>query len=212
MSGAGERVILVLRGIAEAISAHKDYLTELDSAIGDADHGINLDRGFAAVVFRLPELADKSAGEILKAAGMTLVSTVGGASGPLYGTAFMYAGECAGDRQMLTVPDGASILRAALDGIIRRGKAEPGDKTMVDALTPAVAYLESPEALKIPACEAVRRAVERAKDGMESTRDLVARKGRASFLKERSAGHLDPGAVSCYLMLRVVAEHILSEV
>lgn len=212
MSRAGEYAILVLRGIAEAIAAHKDYLTELDSAIGDADHGINLDRGFAAVLAKLPELGGQSAGEILKAAGMTLVSTVGGASGPLYGTAFMYAGNQAGDRQTLTLSDGAGMLRAALDGIVRRGKAEPGDKTMVDTLAPAVAYLESPEALRVPASEAVRQAVDLAKVGMESTLDMVARKGRASFLKERSAGHLDPGAVSCYLMLRVVAEHILNEV
>lgn len=212
MSGAGESMTLVIRGIAEAMAAHRDYLTELDSAIGDADHGINLDRGFAAVLAKLPELEGQSVGEILKAVGMTLVSTVGGASGPLYGTAFMYAGNQAGDRQTLTLQEGTAMLRAALDGIVRRGKAEPGDKTMLDTLAPAVAYLESPEALRVPAAEAVRQAVELAKAGMESTRDMVARKGRASFLKERSAGHLDPGAVSCYLVLRVVAEHILNEV
>lgn len=212
MSGAGESVTLVIRGIAEAMAAHRDYLTELDSAIGDADHGINLDRGFAAVLAKLPELEGQSVGEILKAVGMTLVSTVGGASGPLYGTAFMYAGNQAGDRQTLTLQEGTAMLRAALDGIVRRGKAEPGDKTMLDTLAPAVAYLDSPEALRVPAAEAVRQAVELAKAGMESTRDMVARKGRASFLKERSAGHLDPGAVSCYLALRVVAEHILNEV
>lgn len=200
----------LIRAMAAAITSHKDYLTELDAAIGDADHGVNMDRGFQSVLDRLPEVENQPPGEILKAVGMTLVSTVGGASGPLYGTAFMYAGNQAGAREDLSFEDVAAMFQAALDGILRRGKANVGDKTMVDTLAPVVQFLASNEARESPRAERVNRALEVARDGMESTRDRMALKGRASFLKERSIGHLDPGAVSCYLLLEVIGRHVLN--
>ncbi len=193
--------------IAAAINDQKDYLTELDAKIGDADHGINLSRGFTAVQAKLAAAEGQSIGAILKMVGMTLVSTVGGASGPLYGTAFIEAGNRAGAQETLSASEAAGLFQAALAGIIKRGHAAVGDKTMVDALTPVVEFLTSlPEdtALKWP--DILSQAADAAHRGMESTGPLQALKGRASFLKERSVGHLDPGAVSCYLMIKTMAD------
>lgn len=196
-----EQVINIIKNIASTMEKNKEYLTELDSAIGDADHGINMNRGFKAVVEKLPEVEDKCIGTILKTTGMTLVSTVGGASGPLYGTAFMYAGrELTGERE-LELTDIKNLFRAALNGIIKRGKAEAGDKTIVDTLAPVVSYLKSN--LNEKTDNEILEDIESiAKESMEATKSLIAKKGRASFLKERSKGHLDPGAVSCYLMIK----------
>lgn len=200
----------LVRAMADAIMVHKDYLTELDAAIGDADHGINMERGFQSVMARLSELEDLPTGEMLKAVGMTLVSTVGGASGPLYGTAFLYAGNQAPAGKNLSFEDVTAMFQAALDGMVRRGKANIGDKTMVDTLAPVVQYLASDEARESNMGDRIDRALEIARDGMESTRDNMALKGRASFLKERSIGHLDPGAVSCYLLLEAIGRHVLN--
>ncbi len=195
-----------LRKVAEVLAENKEYLTELDSAIGDADHGINMDRGFQNVLRKLPAVEDKDIGTILKTAGMALVSSVGGASGPLYGTAFMQAGMAAAGKRELTAEDLLAILEAALKGVIMRGRANLGDKTMVDALTPAIDAMR--EALENGAdlTEALDKATAAAEEGMKATIPLIAKKGRASYLGERSIGHQDPGATSSYLLIRTMAE------
>lgn len=195
-----------VRAIASVIGENSAYLTQLDAAIGDADHGANMDRGFRAVMNKLPEISDKDIGTIFKTVGMTLISTVGGAGGPLYGTFFLQVGMKTAGKMELSLADWADALEAALNGVIMRGKAEPGDKTMVDALTPAVAALKQsiPDHQSIG--EALERSAEAARKGMEGTIPLVARKGRASYLGERSAGHQDPGATSSYLILKAAAD------
>jgi phosphoenolpyruvate---glycerone phosphotransferase subunit DhaL len=195
-----------IKAIAQMISENSVYLTELDSAIGDADHGANMDRGFKAVIKKMPEISDKDIGTIFKTVGMTLISTVGGAGGPLYGTLFLQAGMKTAGKMELSLADWTEAVDAALSGIIMRGKAEVGDKTMVDALTPAVNALKQALQENLPIHEALEASAEAAKKGMEGTIPLVARKGRASYLGERSAGHQDPGATSSYMMLKVAAD------
>jgi dihydroxyacetone kinase-like protein len=203
-----EHVIRFIENVAARIKEQRAYLTELDSPIGDADHGINLDRGFSAVVTKLPSVADKDIGTILKTTGMTLVSTVGGASGPLYGTAFLRAGMTLVDRYELTEDDVVAALEAALEGIMMRGKARRGEKTMVDALAPAIDTLKSALASGIEFTTALQQATDAAEQGVQATIPLVATKGRASYLGERAIGHQDPGATSSYLMLQVLQETI----
>jgi dihydroxyacetone kinase-like protein len=195
-----------IKAFAEAIAANKDYLTQLDSAIGDADHGVNMHRGFQAVLTKLPTVADKDIGTLFKTVGMTLVSTVGGASGPLYGTFFIQLGTATAGKLELTMADWQAALEAGVNGVVMRGKANPGDKTMVDALTPALAALKAAAANAAPLPEALRQAAEAAEQGMLATTPLVARKGRASYLGERSAGHQDPGATSTHLLLKAAAD------
>lgn len=200
-------VLKIVDKIVEVIKENKEYLTELDAAIGDADHGINLDRGFDAVkqkLTTLPETTD--IGTILKTIGMTLVSTVGGASGPLYGTAFMRAGQVVQGKNELSEEDIVKIFEAALDGIKQRGKAEAGDKTMIDSIEPAYKALKDSLENNIALPEALNRAANAAKEGMEYTKNISARKGRASYLGERSIGHLDPGATSAYLMIKTFSD------
>jgi phosphoenolpyruvate---glycerone phosphotransferase subunit DhaL len=195
-----------VRACADVISEHRRALTKLDAAIGDADHGENLHRGFQAALERLPDPAEASPGDILKAVAMALVSKVGGAAGPLYGTAFLRAAAAVDGRDELDAAAVVDGLAAALEGVVHRGKAVLGDKTIVDALSPAVdaarAALEGGEDL--PAILASATAA--AEQGMHDTVPLVARKGRASYLGERSAGHQDPGATSTHLLLRTLAE------
>ena len=195
-----------IKAVAQMISENSVYLTELDSAIGDADHGANMDRGFKAVIKKMPEISDKDIGTIFKTVGMTLISTVGGAGGPLYGTLFLQAGMKTTGKMELSLADWTEAVDAALSGIIMRGKAEVGDKTMVDALTPALDALKQSLQENLPIHEALEASAEAAKKGMEGTIPLVARKGRASYLGERSAGHQDPGATSSYMMLKVAAD------
>jgi len=190
-----------LGAFAVAIHAEKDELTRLDSAIGDGDHGANMDRGFQAVQAKLPELGQKDIGALLKGVGMTLVSTVGGASGPLYGTLFLQMGSSLGSRTEFDLPEWAAALKAGVDGVILRGKAAAGDKTMLDTLLPALGAIQEAGAQGCDLAEALRRAVAAGADGMRATIPLVARKGRASYLGERSAGHQDPGATSSQLLL-----------
>jgi dihydroxyacetone kinase-like protein len=191
---------------AAVLAENRDYLIQLDAAIGDADHGANMDRGFKAVMAKMPENSDKDIGTIFKTVGMTLLSTVGGAGGPLYGTFFLQAGMKTAGKMELSLADWSTALEAALNGIIMRGKAELGDKTMVDALTPAVNALKEAVEENQPLAEALSRSAEAARRGMEDTIPLVARKGRASYLGERSAGHQDPGATSSYLILKAAAD------
>ena len=200
-----------LRAFAAAIASRRDELTELDAAIGDADHGVNMDRGLQAVVGKLPAAEESGATEaaelapLFRTVGMTLVSTVGGAAGPLYGTFFLELGKAAGDRTQLNATEWAEALAAAVAGVQARGKAEPGDKTMVDALLPAAAALRAAAGSGASLPAAARAAADAAAEGMRATTPLVARKGRASYLGERSAGHQDPGATSSWLLLDTAA-------
>jgi dihydroxyacetone kinase-like protein len=195
-----------LRRFADAVTDNADELTALDSAIGDADHGANMRRGMTAVVGKLDATPDAVPGTLLKTAGMTLVSTVGGASGPLYGTLFLRMASAAGDREELDPAAFAAALRAGLDGVVARGKAAPGDKTMLDALVPAVDALDAALADGSGLRDALRKAAAAAQAGSDATVPLVARKGRASYLGERSAGHRDPGATSTALLVDAAAE------
>jgi dihydroxyacetone kinase-like protein len=188
-----------------AVAEKRDWLTELDSAIGDADHGANMARGMSAVSEKLAAGTPGTVDELLKTVGMTLVSSVGGASGPLYGTFFLRMGMTAGAVPELDGPALAAALRAGLDGIVARGKAEAGDKTMFDAMAPAVDALDAALAGGASIADATRTAADAAAAGRDATLPLVARKGRASYLGERSAGHLDPGAASTAILFDTLA-------
>lgn len=201
-----EGVLAWIEAVAGVIRANKEALTQLDAAIGDADHGSNLDRGFQAVLAKLPSTADQDIGGVLRTVGMTLVSTVGGASGPLYGTFFIQMSTTAKGKAELTLADWAAALEAGVDGVVMRGKASLGDKTMLDALIPAQAALKTAVAEGASLPEALRRSAAAAEMGLQATTPLVARKGRASYLGERSAGHQDPGATSAYLILKAAAD------
>ncbi|MDT0169092.1 dihydroxyacetone kinase subunit DhaL [Pseudarthrobacter sp. BRE9] len=188
---------------AQAMAEHRVELIELDRAIGDSDHGENMDRGFQAVLAKLGESTPETPGAALKMTAMTLMSKVGGAAGPLYGTAFLRAATALGDTAEIDPAAWAGALAAARDGIVARGKAEPGDKTMVDAWTPAVdAAQAAAEGDGSDVLSVLVAAAEAAEAGAVATDPLIARKGRASYLGERSAGHRDPGAVSSALILR----------
>jgi dihydroxyacetone kinase-like protein len=194
-----------VREFGRLIAADKEELTDLDSAIGDGDHGVNMDRGMTAVLQMLSEEKPGTPADVLKRTGMTLVGKVGGASGPLYGTAFLRMAAAAGDADPLDAPVFAKVLRAGLDGVVARGKAQAGDKTMYDALAPAVDALDGALAAGRPLGEALQAAVRAAEQGRDATTPLVARKGRASYLGDRSAGHQDPGATSVTLLLTAAA-------
>lgn len=196
-----------LQRSANGLREQRAYLTDLDAAIGDADHGANMDRGFTAVIAKLQaEGVPADVGAILKTVGATLVSTVGGASGPLYGTAFLRAGMKVAGKDALDPGDVEDALQAALEGIEARGKAHAGEKTMIDALEPAVsaytAAISEGKDLKI----ALTAAADAAEEGMRATIPLLATKGRASYLGERSIGHQDPGATSATLLLRAMID------
>jgi len=201
-------LIEILQAVAKRIEAEKDFLTQLDNEIGDGDHGINMARGFQAVEQKLPTLADKDIGAILKGVGMQLVSTVGGASGPLYGTAFMKAGAACKDKMELDGAGFAAALDAAIGGIKMRGKAHEGEKTMLDALCPAYAALQEGLAAGSDTKAALEAAVAAAEKGVEYTKTIIATKGRASYLGERSIGHQDPGATSSLYMLQTILANL----
>jgi dihydroxyacetone kinase-like protein len=195
-----------LETFADRIHAAREELTALDSAIGDADHGINMDRGMTAVREHLPTLRDGQAGALFKQVGRTLISTVGGASGPLYGTFFLRLGTALGEAEDVTPADVARGLRAGLDGIIGLGKANLDDKTMVDAMTPAVEAIEAGAEADFDA--ALATAADAAAAGRDRITPLVARKGRASYLGERSAGHQDPGATSATILFEAFRDQL----
>jgi dihydroxyacetone kinase-like protein len=208
MSVAYDDVVRWVRAFAADVSANKEQLTELDAAIGDGDHGINMDRGMSAVLGKLDAADDqqKDIGALLKTVGMTLVSTVGGAGGPLYGTLFMQMGTPLGGKDVIEPEDWLAALDGGVAGVQARGKAEPGDKTMIDALIPGRDALQSALVGGESFTEALRRSADAAGQGMRDTIPLVAKKGRASYLGERSAGHQDPGATSSHLLLEAAAE------
>lgn len=197
-----------LSAAADAVAAQRDLLTALDAAIGDGDHGVNMSRGMSAVRQALADAGPGTPGGDLVLAGRTLISTVGGASGPLYGAALRGAGRSLGDGESAAPAQLAAALGAALEAIRRLGGAEPGDKTMVDAWAPAVAALEAAIEAGRPLAEAVAAAAAAAEEGMRATVPLRARKGRASYLGERSEGHQDPGATSSALLFRALADAV----
>lgn len=197
--------VAAVRAAAEAIAQHKVELTTLDRQIGDGDHGENLARGFAAVLSKLDNEQPATPGAVLKLVATTLISTVGGASGPLFGTAFLRAATTAGDEPELDGPTVAAVLGAARDGVVSRGKAEPNDKTMVDALIPAVAAAEKAATEGAGPAQVLQAAADAADKGAADTTELQARKGRASYLGERSVGHTDPGARSTAYLLAAMA-------
>lgn len=195
-----------LHQFATLVNQNKGYLTDLDSAIGDADHGSNMARGMTVVVDQMPTAGPPEA--MFKKVGMTLVSSVGGASGPLYGTFFMRCAPALGSAESVPASSLAAALRAGLDGVIARGKAEPGDKTMVDAMGPAVAAIEQSIAAGESVAAATRAGAAAARAGREATVELLARKGRASYLGERSIGHQDPGATSTTYLFEALAASV----
>jgi len=207
MSLGHDDILRWIRAFAAEVEANKEQLTQLDSAIGDGDHGINMQRGMSAVLVKVDATGEESdIGALLKTVGMTLVSTVGGAGGPLYGTLFMQMGMAVSGKEELSPDDWAAALEAAVTGVQARGKAEPGDKTMIDALIPGRDALKAALAEGATFEDALRQSADAADQGMRDTVPLVARKGRASYLGERSAGHQDPGATSSHLLLEAAAE------
>jgi phosphoenolpyruvate---glycerone phosphotransferase subunit DhaL len=195
-----------VRRFATLVAENRDHLTELDAAIGDADHGSNMDRGMKAAVAAIDDARPATAGALLTKVGMTLVSTVGGASGPLFGTFFLRMGASFGDSDTATPVDFAAALRAGLGGVVARGKAEAGDKTMYDALAPAVDALDGALEEQAPLAAGLKAARDAAQAGRDATIPLLARKGRASYLGERSVGHQDPGATTVALLLEAATE------
>ena len=202
---AAEPTLVVVREMAAAMEEHRKHLTQLDSAIGDGDHGNNMHRGFQAALERLEGTDPQTPTDALKAVSMALVNKVGGAAGPLYGTAFLRASTTLSGKEDLSAEDVAGALEAALGGIKQRGKAEVGDKTIVDALEPAVEAAKEAASSGRGAGEVFRAAAEAAGEGAEATVPLTARRGRASYLGPRSAEHMDPGARSTYLLLDAAA-------
>jgi dihydroxyacetone kinase-like protein len=198
-------VLKWVRTYAEVLAENMEYLTELDAQIGDADHGANMNRGFKAVLQKLPDNEDKDIGGLLMAVGMALLSKVGGAGGPLYSTVFIQAGKSIDGKMEFGLEDWAKALEAATNGVINLGKASLGDKTMVDALLPAVEALKEASQQGLSLGEGLKKSAKAAEEGMIATIPLVARKGRASYLGERSAGHQDPGATSTFMLLAAAA-------
>jgi dihydroxyacetone kinase-like protein len=201
---ATETTLDVIRAMAAAMEENRRYLTQLDSAIGDADHGTNMHRGFQAALERLESTDPQTPADAIKAVSMALIGKVGGASGPLYGTAFLRAASALGDEP--SAERVAAAIETALEGVKQRGKAEAGDKTIVDALTPAAGAAREAADDGRDAAGVFRAAADAAREGAEATVEMRARKGRASYLGERSVGHQDPGATSTYLLLDAAAK------
>ena len=208
MTVSKNQIVQWLEKTAEVLGENKEYLTELDAAIGDADQGINMDRGFRKVMEKLPSVADKDIGNILKTTGMTLISSVGGAAGPLYGTFYMRSGMAVAAKEELDNDDVLSMLQSGVDGIVQRGRAQLEDKTMYDAWAPALTALDVSLGNGDDLVAALGNAVAAAEQGMKDTIPLQAKKGRASYLGERSIGHQDPGATSSYLILNALLDVI----
>ena len=205
-----KKVLEIWRAMGRTIADEKDYLTRLDQPIGDSDHGINLDRGFQAVELKLPGMEGKDVGSILKDVGMTLVSTVGGASGPLYGSAFMKAGAAAAGKTEVDAEGFLAMLDAAAEAVKKRGRAQVEEATMLDAMCPSLEAMKEAQARGEGAGPMLEAGVKAAWAGAEHTKDLVATKGRASYVGERGLGHQDPGATSYAYLLETIA-HCIQE-
>ncbi|MBV7273437.1 dihydroxyacetone kinase subunit L [Clostridium sp. PL3] len=208
MSITSSKVIEILNRIDDVMNENKQFLTDLDAAVGDGDHGINMSRGFNAVREKLKTNTINKIGDIFKVVGMTLVATVGGASGPLYGTAFMKAAVVVQNNEELDINDLLKVMEAALEGIMYRGKAQAGEKTMLDVIIPAINALKAGISENKKTVDILFDVKEAAKAGVEYTKTIIATKGRASYLGDRSISHQDPGATSSYLMLNVIYEEI----
>ena len=204
-----DKILAWIERYAASIAEQRDYLTQLDSEIGDADHGANMHRGFQAVLARKSELEGKDIGTLLKTVAMTLISNVGGAAGALYGTFFLQASAVAGSKNQLSPSEFGLILEKGLAGIVLRGKAAIGDKTMVDALQPAVKICKQSIQAGEPLNQVLTKAVDAAETGAKSTIPLMAKRGRASYLGERSIDHQDPGATSTFLLFKAAAETLV---
>jgi len=205
-----EDIIEWLKTTAVVLEKNAQYLTELDSPIGDADHGFNMNRGFKKIMSKLPQVEDNDIGTILKAVGMALITSVGGAGGPLYGTFYMDAGKAVAGKIKLSTNDLIALLNAGLKGVVRIGKTNLGDKTMVDAIHPAVEVIRKTLANNKDVIKALHCMTDAAYKGMKDTIPMLAKKGRASYLGERSIGHQDPGATSSYLILKTLLDTIES--
>jgi len=199
-----EHIVDWLRVMANEIERSEEYLTQLDAAIGDAEHGLSMNRGFKKVISQLDAIKEKDIGSILKSVGTTLMSSVGGASGVLFGTLFIKAGGEVSGKDVLGLADMSAALKAGMLGVIERGRAQLGDKTMVDALAPAVETISRAAERGANMIEALREAATAAEQGMKATTGLIAKKGRASYLGERSIGHQDPGATSIWLIFKAL--------
>lgn len=205
MSLTRDQIVDWLYRCGEVFRTESDFLTGLDREIGDADHGLNMLRGFSKVVEKLPAIADKDIGFILKNTGMVLLSNVGGASGPLFGTFFLRAAQATQAHQSLTLPELQQMIREGAEGVVGRGKAEPGDKTMCDVWLPVAESLEQSAAQDLSLTAALEAASQVAEQAVHATITMQARKGRASYLGERSIGHQDPGATSVMFMVQMLA-------
>lgn len=203
-----KKVIEIIKAMGAKIDEEKDFLTKLDQPIGDSDHGINMARGFAEVEKKLPTLEDKDIGTVLKNVGMTLVSTVGGSAGPLYGTAFMKAGMAAAGKSEISIAEFLQIMEVAVEGVGQRGKSTTEEKTMLDAMVPSLEAMKSEAENTQNAKQVVEAGVKAAWAGVEHTKDLIATKGRASYVGERAIGHQDPGATSYSYMLEVICNQL----
>lgn len=203
-----KKVIRILQEIAHKIEAEKEFLTKLDQPIGDSDHGINMARGFGEVEKKLPTLEGKDIGTILKTVGMTLVSTVGGASGPLYGSAFLKAGMACAGKEELDLAGFLSVLETATEAVKQRGKSTTEEKTMLDAMVPSLEAMHAKLEEGGDAKAVLSAGVDAAWKGVEHTKELIATKGRASYVGERGIGHQDPGATSYSDMLEVIRDQI----
>lgn len=203
-----KKVLAIIKAMSGTIAEKRDYLTQLDQPIGDSDHGINLDRGFKAVEQKLSGMEGKDIGSVLKDVGMTLVSTVGGSSGPLYGSAFMKAGAAAAGKMEVTADDFLAMLEAAVEAVKKRGHAEVEEATMLDAMCPSLEAMKRARTGGEGAKSMLEAGVRAAWAGAEHTKDLVATKGRASYVGERGLGHQDPGATSYSYLLETIAHCI----
>lgn len=203
-----QQVISWLNTCSQVYADNRDMLTELDAAIGDADHGLNMDRGFADVITKLPAVEEKDIGTILKTTGMSLLSKVGGASGPLYGTFFIRAATKSMGKESLTLDELIEMLQLGVDGVVGRGKAEPGDKTMCDVWWDVIAAGKDAQAQGNDVAQALAAMAQAADHGVEKTIPMQAKKGRASYLGERSIGHPDPGATSTKLMVQTLSQAV----
>ena len=201
-----EKIIDIIFKMADKMEEEKDFLTELDNAIADGDHGINMAKGFSAVKNKLEGVKDSNIGDVLKTTGMTVVSAVGGSAGPLYGTAFMKAGMAIGNKTEMDINDFLACLKVGIEGVMMRGRAQRGEKTMLDSMIPALETMEKAVAEgKLPK-EVLEAGVKSAMEGVEYTKTIAATKGRASYIGERSIGHCDPGATSFTYLLDVIAK------
>ena len=198
-------VMAVLQAMSRRMAAEKDFLSQLDNEIADGDHGINMARGFAAVERKLPELASKDVGTILKTTGMTLVSAVGGSAGPLFGTAFLKPGMAMAGKAEVSIDDFLACLKASVEGVQQRGRAVRGEKTMLDAMIPALEAMTAARASGADVKAVLSAGVAAAREGVEFTKTIAATKGRASYVGERSIGHQDPGATSFTFLLEAIS-------